>query len=414
MTIKREPWKTDNWWVSPWDFMEEVTKDFKPPKQVKIYDITTRDGEQQTGLTFSKDDKIRIAEKLASLGVQRIEPAMPVVSPEDEAAVREIVKRNLGPEIFAGTRSIVDEIKRAADCGVKGVTIGTPASQHLIQYGLGWPLERALEHAIKATLAAKELGLYTSFFPIDGSRAEMNWYFNFVEKVAKEGHMDALVVSDTFGVLSPHGASYFVRKVKERINKPLEVHFHNHFGMAVANTVAGVLSGAEVVHAAVTGIGEGSGNCCLEEVVTSLLALYGIDVGIKYDKLYETSKLVRELAGAPANRPIVGDGVYNIETGEAVIVYRKVGSEHPTISFPILPKFVGHSEPSVVMGKKSGIDGVEIWADKLGIELTREEGREVVTQVKKLATDVRRLLTEEEFRKIVQSVKAGRPDLLRK
>ena len=206
MTIKGEPWKTDNWLVSPWDFMEEVTKDFKPPKQVKIYDVTTRDGEQQAGLTFSKDDKIRIAEKLASLGVQRIEPAMPIVSPEDEAAVREIVKRNLGPEIFAGTRSIVDEIKRAADCGVKGVTIGTPVSEHLIQYGLGWPLERALDAAIQATLTAKELGLYTAVFPIDGSRAEMNWYFNFVERVAKQGHMDSLVVSDTLGVLSPHGA----------------------------------------------------------------------------------------------------------------------------------------------------------------------------------------------------------------
>lgn len=408
MTIERESWRSDNWWVSPWDFMEEVTKNFKPPKQVKIYDVTTRDGEQQAGLIFSKDDKIRIAEKLAGLGVQRIEPAMPVVSKEDEAAVKEIVKRNLGPEIFAGTRSIVEEIKRAADCGVKGVTIGTPASQHLIQYGLGWPLERAQEHAIKATLAAKEMGLYTNFFPIDGSRAESNWYFNFIETVAKDGHMDALVVSDTFGVLSPHGASYFVRKVKERINKPIEIHFHNHFGMAVANTVAGVLSGAEVVHAAVTGIGEGSGNCCLEEVVMSLLALYGIDVGIKYDKLYETSKFVKELAGAPANRPIVGDNIYNIETGEGVLFYRNVWNKHPTVFYPVLPRFVGHSEPLVVLGKKSGIDSIEIWADKLGLELTKEEGREVVAQVKKLAVDVKRLLTEDEFIQIVQHIKKNR------
>jgi len=193
--------------------------------------------------------------------------------------------------------------------------------------------------------------------------------------------------------------------VKERINKPVEVHFHNHFGMAVANTVAGVLSGAEVVHAAVTGIGEGSGNCCLEEVVMSLLALYGIDVGIKYDKLYETSKFVRELAGAPANRPIVGDKVYDIETGEVVLFYKKCWNEHPTTFLPLHPRFVGHLDPEIVMGKKSGIDSVEIWANKLGIELTREEGREIVTQVKKLATDVKRLLTEEEFRKIVQNVK---------
>jgi isopropylmalate/homocitrate/citramalate synthase len=345
MTVKREPWKTDNWWVSPWDFEEEAVKDFTFPKQVRIHDITLRDGEQQAGVMFSKDDKIRIAEKLASLGVQRIEPAMPVVSAEDEAAVREIVKRNLGPEIFAGTRSIVDEIKRAADCGVKGVTIGTPVSEHLIQYGLGWPLERALDAAIQATSAAKELGLYTTVFPIDGSRAAMDWYFNFVERVAKDGHMDSLVVSDTLGVLSPHGVSCFVKRLKERVNVPLELHFHNHFGMAVANTVVGVISGADVIHTAVTGIGEGSGNCCLEEAAMALLALYGIDIGIKYDQLYATFKLVREVAGAPANRPIVGDKVYDLETGEVVLFYRKVWKERPTVYMPLLPRFVGHSDP---------------------------------------------------------------------
>ena len=387
--------------------MEEATKDFKPEKQVKIYDITLRDGEQQAGVIFSMDDKIRIAEKLASLGVQRIEPGMPIVSAEDEAAIKEIVKRNLGPEIFAGCRSIVDEVKRAADCGVKGVTIGAPVSEHLVKYGLGWPLDRTLDNSIKATLAAKELGLYTSFFPIDASRAGMNWYFEFVEKVATEGHIDSLVVSDTLGVLSPHGASTFVKSIKERLNKPLEVHFHNHFGMAVANTVAGVLSGAEVIHTAVTGIGEGSGNCCMEEVVMSLLALYGIDVGIRYNKLYETSRFVREICGAEANRPVVGDRVYNLETGEGTLFYRNVWPENATVLFPLLPQFVGHTDPVIVLGKKSGIDSIELWAEKLGIELTREKGREVVARVKKKAIDVRRLLTEEEFREIVQNVTTG-------
>ena len=405
MTMKREAWKTEDWFVSPWNFMEEATRHFKAPKQVKIYDITARDGEQQAGIIFSKDDKIRIAERLASLGVHRIEPAMPIVSKDDEAAVKEIVKRDLGPEIFAGCRSIVDEIKRAADCGVKGVTIGTPASQDLIEHGLGWPTERAIETAIKATLAAKELGLYTAVFPIDGSRGEMNWYLNFVERVAKEGHMDSLVVSDTFGVLSTYGASTFIKRVKEKVNKPLEVHFHNHFGMAVANTVAGVLSGAEVIHTAVTGIGEGSGNCCMEEVVMSLIALHGVDVGIKYDKLYETSKFVKEICGTSANRPIVGDGVYTLETGEGVLFYRKVWPERSTILFPLHHRFVGHSKPEIVLGKKSGIDSIELWADKLGIELTKEEGREVVAQVKKQASNVKRLVTEEEFRQIVQKVK---------
>jgi isopropylmalate/homocitrate/citramalate synthase len=405
MSDKKETWRTENWWVSPWDFMEEVRKEFKPAKQIKVHDVTLRDGEQQAGIIFTKDEKIGLAEELAALGVSRIEPGMPVVSAEDEAAVKEIVKRKLGPEIFAGCRSVVDEIKRAADCGVTGVTIGTPASRHLIEQGVGWPLERAAEHAIKATLTAKELGLHVLFFPIDGSRADMEWYFSFIERVARDGHIDSLVVSDTFGVLTPQSASYLIKRLKEKFNIPLECHFHNHFGMAVANTAAAVMSGADAIHTAVTGIGEGSGNCCMEEVVVALLALYGIDVGVNYERLYGIAKRVGELAGTPANRPFVGDRTFTLETGEGVLFYRHTWPANPTVFFPILPKVVGHPDPEIVLGKKSGIDAVELWAEKMSIELTKEEAREIVARVKKRAVDLRRLITEEEFREMVRSVK---------
>ncbi|MDP1991172.1 MAG: hypothetical protein Q8K00_09115, partial [Syntrophales bacterium] len=120
---KATPWKTDDWFVSPWNFLEEVTQGFNPPKKVRIHDVTLRDGEQQAGIIYRKQDKIRIAEKLAEAGVHRIETGMPAVSPMDEAAIREIVKRNLGPEIFCFSRCIVDDVKRAADCGVSGVVI---------------------------------------------------------------------------------------------------------------------------------------------------------------------------------------------------------------------------------------------------------------------------------------------------
>jgi len=193
---------------------------------VKVHDITLRDSEQQAGITFTKDDKIRIAEKLAEVGVHHIEAGMPAVSPQDEAAVREIVKRNLGPEIFCFSRCMVDDVKRAADCGVTGVVMEIPASEHLIKYAYQWSLEKAIDLSIKATITAKEMGLYTVFFTIDATRAEMDWFLDLIEKVATEGHMDALSLVDTFGVLSPHGASYFTKKVKERINKPLEIHFH--------------------------------------------------------------------------------------------------------------------------------------------------------------------------------------------
>jgi isopropylmalate/homocitrate/citramalate synthase len=405
-----QPWRTENWFVSPWNYLEEVTRDFQPPKKVKIHDVTLRDGEQQAGIIFTKDDKIRIAEKLAEVGVHRIEAGMPAVSPMDEAAIKEIVKRDLGPEIFCFSRCMVDDVKRAVDCGVRGIVMEIPASAHLIEHAYKWPLEKAIDLPIKATAFAKEQGLYTVFFTIDATRSDMNWLLDLVDRVATEGHMDAFTLVDTFGVLSPQGASYFARKVKERVSKPLEIHFHSDFGLGVANTIMAVLAGAEVIHSTVTGIGERAGNAPMEEIVLALLTMYGIDAGLNYSKFNEMSKLVREVSGTeiPESRPFIGDGAYTIESGIVTGWYKQAFEKDPTTVFPVRPEFVGHEMPQIVMGKKSGIDSISVWSEKLGIEFTEEEALAVLTQVKLKSHDLKRVLTEDEFRKIAENVKAGK------
>ena len=404
-------WKTENWFVSPWNYLEEVTKGFKPPKKVKIHDVTLRDGEQQAGIIFNKDDKIRIAEKLAEVGVHRIETGMPAVSPPDEAAIKEIVKRKLGPKIFCFTRCMVDDVKRAADCGVDGIVIEIPASAHLVEHAYQWPLEKAIDLSIKATAFAKEQGLYTVFFTIDGTRTDMTWLLKLVNRVAKEGHMDAFTLVDTFGVLSPQGASYFTRKVKAGVKKPLEIHFHSDFGLGVANTIMAVLSGAEVLHTTVGGIGERCGNAPMEETALALLTMYGIDVGIDYSKLNELSKLVQKLSGTeiPPNRPFIGEGAYTIESGIVTGWFKNAFEKNPTTVFPVHPDFVGHDAPKILMGKKSGADNIEIWTKKLGIQLNEEETLTVLQEVKLKSHDLKRVLSEVEFKEIVKKIKpAGR------
>ncbi|HWU39301.1 MAG TPA: hypothetical protein VN203_16775 [Candidatus Acidoferrum sp.] len=399
------PWKTENWFVSPWNYLEEVTRDFHPPRKVKIHDVTLRDGEQQAGIIFSKDDKIRIAEKLAEVGVHRIETGMPAVSPPDEAAIREIVKRNLGPEIFCFTRCMVEDVKRAADCGVKGIVIEIPASAHLIEHAYQWPLEKAIDLSIKATAFAKEQGLYTVFFTIDGTRTDMDWLLKLVNRVATEGHMDAFTLVDTFGVLSPQAATYFTRRVKAGVKKPLEIHFHSDFGLGVANTIMAVLSGAEVLHTTVGGIGERCGNAAMEETVLALLTLYGIDVGIDYGKLNELSRLVMGLAGIepPANRPFIGSRAYTIESGIVTSWFKNAYQSDPTVVFPVHPGFVGHGRPEILMGKKSGVDNVALWAKKLGVRLNDDQIMAALNEVKLKSHDLKRVLTEKEFGKIVRA-----------
>ena len=403
--MSEQPWKTKDWFVSPWNFADEVTSEFKFAKQVKIHDITLRDGEQQTGIAFNYDDKIRIAEGLAEAGIHRIEAGMPVVSSEDARAITDLVKRNLGPQIFAFARCMKDDVQRAVDTGVTGVVMEVPSSEHVIEYAYKWPLEKATDLSIEATTFAHEQGLEVVFFPIDFTRAEMNWVLDLITKVADEGHMDALALVDTFGVTSPHAMQYFVRQVKKRIDKRLEAHFHQDFGMGVANTIMAVAEGVEVIHSTVLGVGERAGNTPMEETVMALLTMYGVDVGIKYDKMYELAKTVQEVSGQaiPTNKPITGSELFNVESGIIASWLNNCGDEHLTELFPYRPEVVGRSSVEIVMGKGSGLDSIKVWMEQLQIRANEEETMEVLQAVKRFGLAEKRLMSKDEFRDLANS-----------
>ena len=403
-------WQTDSWFVSPWNFLPEVMEGWGFSSKIKVHDVTLRDGEQQAGIVFNKDDKIRIASLLDEAGVHRIEAGMPAVSPSDAEAIKTIAEMGLNAEVFAFSRCMVEDVKRAADAGVKGVITEVPSSEHAIQKAYRWPLERAVETTIKATSYAHEQGLYTVFFPIDASRADMTWYLNLIERIANEGHMDSLVLVDTFGVLSPHAVEYFVKRTRERIKKPLEIHFHMDFGLGVANSIVALMHGVETVHTTVTGIGERAGNTPMEDLVMALLTMYGVDMGINTEKMYELSKEIRRLSGhtIPPNREVVGDHLFDVESGIVTTWYKNLteNEENLTEMFPFLPGVVGQNEPRIVLGKGSGIDSVGIWLNRIGVKASDEEMMEILTQVKAYSLEKKALLTEEEFRKIVDKVVA--------
>src|SRR6266852_2928671 len=403
--MSNQPWKTDKWFVSPWNFEDSVRSQLHFAKQIKFHDVTLRDGEQQTGVIFTKDDKIRIAEGLAEAGVHRIEAGMPVVSPSDAEAIKEIVKRNLGPQIFAFSRCMVDDVKRSVDCGVSGIVMEVPSSTHIIQYAYKWQLEKAIDLSIESTAYAHSQGLEVVFFPIDFSRAEINWVLDLITRVGNEGHMDALALVDTFGVLAPHAMQYLVREAKKRISKRLEAHFHMDFGMGIANTIMAVAEGVEVIHSTVLGLGERAGNVPMEETAMALLTLYGIDTGLKYDKFYSLARLVQELSGhaVPSNRPVVGEQLFQIESGIIASWFENCGDEHATELFPFRWEVVGQAPAKVVLGKGSGIDSIKNALRKLGVQATEEEAMSVVSAVKEFSLKHKRLLTDQEFRSIVSS-----------
>jgi isopropylmalate/homocitrate/citramalate synthase len=402
------PWFTSQWFTSPWNHDDDVAN-YAFPSEVKIHDVTLRDGEQQAGIVFSADDKLRIAESLAEAGVHRIEAGLPAVSAEDEKAVKRIVDANLPATIYAFSRCMVDDVKRALDCGVQGVIMEVPSSRHLIELGYRWSVERAIELSVESTKFAHEHGLKVSFFPIDATRASLEDYLALVQAVADAGHMDALVLVDTFGVLAPHAVETFVKASRERFNVPLETHFHMDYGLGIANTLIAAAAGAEVLQTTVAGIGERAGNVPMEETVLALRTLYNVDCGIDTTKLTELARFVARLAGVeqPPNRPVTGERLFAVESGIIATWVRNVRDGHLTECVPYDPALVGQAPPRIVLGKGSGMDNIIEHLEAIGVEATEEQRLVLLERVKARSLAKRDLLTREEFEELARDVISG-------
>lgn len=401
-----QPWKTDLWFSSPWNYLPEVTEGFQFAEDIQIHDVTLRDGEQQAGIEFTADEKYRIAEALSEAGIHRIEAGLPAVSPADKQAIERMVAADLETEIYAFSRCMVSDVELALDCGVTGVVMEVPASHHLIEKAYRWPIEKAIEASVESTRFANENGLKVTFFPIDATRSTMTQLLDDLEAVATDGHVDNIALVDTFGVMSPHAISYYTKRVRQRLAVPLETHFHMDFGMGVANTALAAAEGAQVLHTTVSGLGERAGNAPTEETVLALLTMYGLDLGIDTTKFTEIARLVADLSGVtqPGNRPITGDMLYKVESGIIATWVNNVGDDllEP---FPYRPELVGQPDPEIVLGKGSGLDSVSIWLGRHGIhDAETKEIEAILAEVKGRSLSKKGLLDDEEFLDVVREV----------
>ncbi|MFP3203702.1 MAG: hypothetical protein RXR43_16290, partial [Sulfolobus sp.] len=289
-------YKGDKWWVSPYNFIEDVRKTLNLPDKVEIHDVTLRDGEQTVGVVFNKDDKLAIAKMLSEIGVDRIEAGMPVISNEERDAIKSITRENLKSKIFVLSRLMQGDIDAAIDTEVDGIILEAPIGVPKLMQFEGWNLEYVKDLALKMIDYAKAHGIYTVFFGVDTTRTDPTTYFDFMRDIS-QSKVDSLTVVDTFGCITVEGMKYIVRQLKMITNKPIEVHTHNDFGLSTATTLAAVTEGSSVVHVAVNGIGERTGNAPLEEVVMGLKFLYGININMEFEKLYELSKEVEKRSG---------------------------------------------------------------------------------------------------------------------
>lgn len=398
-------WRSDDWWVSPFNYGPEVLDGLDLPDEVLIHDETLRDGEQTPGIVFRKDEKVRIAQMADDVGVRRMNVALPAVSPEDVEAVKEITKLGLRSEVFVLSRAMASDIDLAAECGVDGVVFEVPVGAPRLQFQFtSWSEDDVIQKSVDNIRYARTKDLRVVFFLMDSSRADPGFLDRLLERVSTEATPDSMALVDTSGCMSPQATAWLVRHMRDVTGLPIEIHTHNDMGLAVGNSMAALGAGASVIHTSVGGIGERTGNTPMEEAAVAVRVLYGLDPGVDLGRMTELTREVARIAGfdlAP-NKPIAGTRTFTRESGMGIDLIKS----QPLGLFCLHPRLVGQ-EARYLLGKKSGGPSIRMKLDDLGLDADDDQVREMLSRVKELGISKKGPITDEEFRSIHQTVTAS-------
>jgi isopropylmalate/homocitrate/citramalate synthase len=387
---------TSKIWVSELNARAEVRNGF-PRETVRFYDTTLRDGEQTVGVVLSPQQKVEIARKLDELGISRIEAGFPRVSPEDAEAIQLMQKAGIRAELWGFSRAVKADVDELVRLGLRASVIESPTSEiKLKAYGI--TPDELLRRVDAAISAAAKSGITVAFFAVDSTRTELD----FLKKVyvaAMNAGAKEIVVVDTIGACGPEAAEFLMREVRGWLGAevPLHWHGHNDFGMATACAVAAVRGGATWIQGTINGMGERAGNADIGEIALALKCLYGVDVEMNLEKVREVSETVCRAAGytLEAWKPLVGENLFMRESGAVASQFHI-----PEAIEPYSSELVG-ARRSIVLGKKSGLDSIDLKAKELGLSVTTEQRAAILAEVKKRAIVKRGLVGDAEFREIV-------------
>ncbi|GGD37640.1 2-isopropylmalate synthase [Muriicola marianensis] len=377
--------------------------------KVYIFDTTLRDGEQVPGCKLDTKQKLVIAQRLDSLGVDVIEAGFPISSPGDFASVKEIARVVKNATVCGLTRSVKKDIEVAAEALQPAkrprIHTGIGTSDSHIKYKFNSTREKIMERAVDAVKYAKSFVEDVEFYAEDAGRTENEFLARICEEVIKAG-ATVLNIPDTTGYCLPeeYGAKMkYLRENVRGIEKAiLSCHCHNDLGLATANSISGVINGARQIECTINGIGERAGNTSLEEVVMILRQhpYLNLDTGINSKLLYSTSQMVSEKMGMPVqpNKAIVGSNAFAHSSGihqDGVIKKRE--------TYEIIdPHEVGVDHSSIVLTARSGRAALAYRAKKIGYELTKVQLDVVYEEFLRFA-DRKKEILDEDIHQIVES-----------
>ncbi|MFC5044919.1 2-isopropylmalate synthase [Aquimarina hainanensis] len=346
--------------------------------KVQIFDTTLRDGEQVPGCKLNTQQKLIIAERLDTLGVDVIEAGFPVSSPGDFASVSEIAKIVKNATVCGLTRSVEKDIKVAAEALQYAkrprIHTGIGTSDSHIKYKFNTTREKVIERGVAAVKYAKSFVEDVEFFAEDAGRTDNEYLARVCEAMIKAG-ATVLNIPDTTGYCLPEEYGAKIKYLKENVtgidNVTISCHCHNDLGLATANSIAGVLNGARQIECTINGIGERAGNTALEEVVMIMRQhpTLALNTNINPKLLFDTSRMVSEGMGmvVQPNKAIVGANAFAHSSGihqDGVIKNRE--------TYEIIdPEEVGVTESAIVLTARSGRAALAYRAKKVGYDLTK-------------------------------------------
>jgi isopropylmalate/homocitrate/citramalate synthase len=387
-------------WVSELNARPEVRSAFRRDEPVRFYDTTLRDGEQTVGVVLSPGQKLEIARKLDELGVSRIEAGFPRVSSEDAEAIRLLSKAGLKAELWGFSRAVRADVEELLRLGLQASIIEAPTSKiKLKAYGISQ--DEVLRRINDAVSFAAKNNIRVAFFAVDGTRTELSFLKKVYETALAAGATEIVVV-DTIGACGPEAAEFLTREVCRWVGREIPVHWHGHndFGMATAAAVAAVRGGASWIQGTINGMGERAGNADICEIALALCCLYDVPVDLDLSRARNVSETVARAARykLDAWKPLVGENLFMRESGAVASQFHIPEAIEPYSSELV------NAKRTVVLGKKSGLDSIDLKARELKLQAPAENRAAILAEVKKRAVAKRGLISDDEFREIVARV----------
>lgn len=378
-------------------------------ERITIFDTTLRDGEQSPGCSMNVQEKLRMARQLEALGVDVIEAGFPIASDDDFEAVKQVSSEVRGSVIAALARATTLDIERAWEALAQAArprihTFIATSDIHL-EYKLKKSRNQVLDEACQAVRLAKGFTDDVEFSAEDATRTDLDYLCQVVQSVIEEG-ATTVNIPDTVGYTIPAEFIRIITTLQEQVPNiercRLSVHCHNDLGLAVANSIAALQSGARQVECTINGIGERAGNASLEEIVMALRVRHDLlpfTTGVNTEQIYKASQLLSNITGmqVQANKAIVGRNAFAHEAG----IHQHGMLSHKLTYEIMTPESVGIKQSMLVLGKHSGRHALQKKFEEMGYQLSRGDLDKAYTLFTKLA-DRKKEIFEEDLMVILQ------------